>query len=69
MKLKSEIAATAIMGAFATVAISLLSVGCSSVEIDEGTYPVGVMLPLSGEDSEAAREVLRGMEMARDEIN
>ncbi len=69
MKLKSEIAATAIMGAFATVAISLLSVGCSSVKIDEGTYPVGVMLPLSGEDSEAAREVLRGMEMARDEIN
>ncbi len=46
-----------------------LLTGCSGIKTDNGTYTIAVMLPLGGEDSFPASEVLRGMEIARNEIN
>ena len=48
---------------------SAFASSCSSVKIESGTYPLGVMLPMTGSDSAVSRDVLDGMEMARDEFN
>lgn len=53
---------------FAPVLALFALAGCATKESD-GTYPMGVMLPLSGDNAAAARETLNGMEIARDEIN
>lgn len=42
--------------------------GCATRQSD-GTYPMGAILPLTGDNAAAARETLNGMELARDEIN
>ena len=55
----------ALLGAF--LSLALLG-GCSSQE-GESSYSIGAILPLRGECSEASREIVRGMEIARDEIN
>lgn len=44
-------------------------VGCSSEKAREASYPIGVMLPLEGSCADAAKEVVRGMEIACEKIN
>ena len=42
--------------------------GCAGVE-KPATYPIGVILPMGGIRAPASADILRGMELARDEIN
>lgn len=56
-----------IVYAMAVIAVGLC--GCSTSAVDDGSYPMGVMLPAKGVGAEASAEVVRGMELARDEIN
>ena len=44
--------------------------GCSSTpKYGENTYPMGVILPLTGENSVAAKEALNGMELGAQKVN
>ena len=53
--------------AMAVVAVGLG--GCSTSAVDDGSYPMGVMLPAKGVGAAASAEVVRGMELACGEIN
>ncbi len=68
MKSKSQTAFRRVLRALA-IFLTLFCVACSSVKIEQGSYPMGVMLPLTGDDAQVANDALRGMELARDEIN
>lgn len=53
---------------FCTLAVFFCLCGCSTGD-DKAVYPIGVILPMSGSCAEASKDVVRGMELARDEIN
>ncbi len=42
--------------------------GCTTKSVDN-SYSIGAILPMKGECSEASQEIVRGMEIAKDEIN
>ncbi len=57
---------------FSTIALALFCViffGCAPVEKDNTSYPIGVLLPLNDSNTYASMDVLRGMELAVEQIN
>ena len=55
--------------AFSITAAATLSACSTAPKFGEDVYPMGAILPLTGENSEAAREVLNGMELAAQKLN
>ena len=48
----------------------LFVVGCATKsDVEKTAYPIGVVLPLSSDCAVASQEIIKGMEIARDEIN
>mgnify|MGYP002794912013 FL=1 len=55
--------------ALSIAAAAALSACSTAPKFGEDVYPMGAILPLTGENSEAAREVLNGMELAAQKLN